>query len=163
MMEIYKEPIQPEPKKRASIKRLYMELNAIVDRMLAKQDTGDSKELSRQCVSLCRAAIGAFAWEQDSESILKVVNYFNRYSQIIVDAGDFKSTEEFNILTYGPGLEGEEEVQKEKERLKREFLFKLYAKPGDEPPVTQIPKYEKAAFFQGLRNVSGYYREHYGK
>ena len=163
MMEICRDPIQPERGKEASIELLYERLNAISKALAAKQDARERKELARECVSLCRTAIGVFAWERDSGSILKVVNYFNRYLQIIVDAGDYRSTEEFNILTYGPNLEGRDQVEAEKERLKRDFLSKLCLEPEDEAPKMQILKYARAAFFQGLQSVKDYYLEHYGK
>lgn len=163
MMEIYRDPIQPNPQQTISIQSVYRELNAVLESLTAEKDTAQMKELAQQCVSFCRTAIGTFAWDHDYESILKVVNFFNRYSQIIVNAGNFTSTDEFNILIYGHELEGQEEVQKEKERLKKDFLSKLCAKPSNELSEIQYNKHKKVAFFQGLSDVSHYYHKHYGK
>lgn len=154
-MEIIKEPIQPESD--ISIDRFYEEFNMALKKIRLGQAT---EFYAQYCVSLCRVAVAGFAWNSDFVSIRKVIDYFNCYCDIIIEAGKFESTQEFNILVYTSSKDAGE-LEKEKTMLKKEFMSQLYSQFA--PSEIHTCKYQKAALFQGLKDIKTFYHQRYGR
>ena len=159
-MRIHDDPIAVDPSKTLCIERFYAEFNDRLEVIVSEERSPRAQMKARECVSLCCTAVGAFSYQEDPEAVREVVCQFNRCANIIVDAGGFKLAQEFNILTYGPGVERGSQLQEEKDKLSKEFLPKLYR--TDPQPAAPPQKYLKAAYFQGVENVAEWYHERYG-
>ncbi len=159
-MRIFDDPIEIDSDKTLSMERFYSEFNDRLVIIVSQPRSLDVEVKARECISLCRAAVGAFAYQEDFRGVREVVCLFNISADIIVEAGGFKLAQEFDILTYGPRVEDKNQVQAEKARLSKEFLQKLYAEDATER--THRQKYGKAALFQGLKGLADFYHERYG-
>jgi hypothetical protein len=155
-MEIMKHPIVLRQGQSPAMELFYAEFGAA---MKSIHRGRDPERHARDCVSLCRAALAGFCCREEFTSVQQVINHFNCHLQDIIKAGNFKSTSEFDILTYGPGQESEQEI--ERERLNREVLPMLC--PKEEEVRFCKPKPAKAALFQGIENSRDFFHESYGK
>ena len=160
-MNISDNPIKTDDKKTLSLERFYAEFNKILESIVEDDASRDArKRESERCVSLCRTAVGAFTYQVQFREVRKVVAHFNNFAGIIIEAGVFASAQEFNILTYGPGVEDKDQVHAEKARLSKDFLPRLYSK--NMPALPEHRKYGRAAMFQEIKGMADFYCGRYG-
>ena len=125
----------------------YNKLNYAVKRLYSDE----AEESGRYFISLCRAAIGGLAWNNDYKSIRSVINYYRIFLGEVVDVCDFKSTRDFNILDM---------PESDMPRV-TEILSDICFEP--EPATLVRNKYPKSPYPNGgLHGVSDFYRANYG-